>query len=150
MTMDEWNAKSAGAVMEAKPEDIRVISEEKNDPVKEPEVKKSVETTENNAEEKIVLPSESSAALSLILGIFSILFGVFFGGAPWIGILLGVGGIIIGASEKKKKHKATKGLATGGFVCGIVGTSLSVVVGIVCAALGIFLKIAGSFLSFLF
>lgn len=153
MTLNEWedkkNASAAAAaapkpdVVDARPEDVRPIaeSEKKKQAEKETKAEPELKTEMINGQEVVVTTSESAGVLALILGILSIIFGIFYGGAPWIGILLGVGGITIGAVERKRKNKKTKGVATGGFVCGIVGVSLSVVMGIVCFAISAIIKL---------
>lgn len=68
---------------------------------------------------------------ALILGICSVVFSIFpilFG--YYGAILLGVLGIILAAVGKKKGAKC----ATGGLVLSIIGTALSVVFWLACAA----------------
>ena len=69
---------------------------------------------------------------SLVLGIVSIVFAVFGLGFP-VGAVCGIIGIILGVLGKKDPEKA--GLATGGFVCSIIGTVLSLMFIILCAGL---------------
>ena len=70
---------------------------------------------------------------SLILGIVSILIGCFSGGLlGWVGTIAGIVGIILGALGRK--NEASKGLATGGLVCSIIGTFLGLILYIACVA----------------
>ena len=66
------------------------------------------------------------AIIALVVGILSIIFAFVY---TWIGLVLGIAGIIIGA--KARKQSQTK-MATAGFVCSIVGLVLSAVL-VVCA-----------------
>ena len=93
--------------------------------------------------------ASSAAKLGLALGVISIVLGVFFAGAPWLGIVVGTIAIIIGASEKNKGEE-TKGIATGALTCGIVGVSLSVAFGIFFGILGIAIKILTKLFGWIF
>ena len=62
------------------------------------------------------------AIASLVLGILSIILAYFY--AP-VGLVLGIIGIVLGAKARKE---APSGIATGGFVCSIIGT-------VICGAL---------------
>ena len=62
------------------------------------------------------------AIASLALGILSIILAFVY--TP-IGLILGIVGIVLGAKARKE---APSGMATGGFVCSIIGT-------VICAAL---------------
>ena len=66
------------------------------------------------------------AIIALVVGILSIVFAVVY---VWIGLVLGIAGIII--SAKARKQSQTK-MATAGFVCSIIGLALSAVF-LVCA-----------------
>lgn len=68
---------------------------------------------------------------ALVLGIVSAALGIFGFGFP-IGTIAGVVGIILGALGRKDPEK--RGLATAGLVCSIVGTILSVLLFLACAA----------------
>lgn len=69
---------------------------------------------------------------SLVLGIISIIIGLFSAGAlGWFGAILGILGIIFGAVAKKN---ASSGVATGGLVCSIIGTVLSLLLYVACVA----------------
>ena len=60
------------------------------------------------------------AVASLVLGLGSILFGVLFfitGWAAYIGLALGIIGIVLGAIKLKKSK-----MAVAGFICSLVGT----------------------------
>lgn len=70
---------------------------------------------------------------SLILGIIAILVGLVSAGAfGWLGTIIGIVGIILGALGRKNPEG--RGLATGGLVCSIIGTILSLAFYIACAA----------------
>lgn len=70
---------------------------------------------------------------SLILGIISILIGVFLSGlVGWLGAIVGILGIILGALGRKNAEN--RGVATGGLVCSIIGTILSLLLFLACAA----------------
>lgn len=68
---------------------------------------------------------------SLILGIFSIVFS-FIPVVNWVGIILAVVGVVLGAVGRKNPAKA--GVATGGLVCSIIGLVLSVILVVACGA----------------
>lgn len=68
---------------------------------------------------------------SLVLGIISIIFA-FTGPIGFIGIIAGVTGIILGAIARKKEP--TTGIATGGLITSIVGTSIAVLLYLACIA----------------
>lgn len=70
---------------------------------------------------------------SLVLGIIAILIGAFSAGLlGWLGAIVGILGIILGALGRKSAE--AKGLATAGLVCSIIGTILSLLFYIACAA----------------
>lgn len=70
---------------------------------------------------------------SLILGIIAILIGLVSAGLlGWLGAIVGIIGIILGALGRRNPEG--KGLATGGLVCSIIGTILSLLFYIACAA----------------
>lgn len=72
---------------------------------------------------------------SLVLGIISILIGVFSAGAlGWLGAIIGVIGIVLGSLGRKSAPADKQGVATGGMVCSIIGTVLSLLFYIACAA----------------
>lgn len=68
--------------------------------------------------------NNGKATASLVLGIISIVFvmGTFY--TSWIGLILGILAIILG---NKARKETPGGIATAGFVCGIVGTALRAV-----------------------
>lgn len=80
----------------------------------------------NNTYEQPVAPPEQSqktdtlAIVSLILGIASIVLGCC---VPYLGIALGIGGIICSVLSSKKQKS---GFATAGLVCSIIGIVLMV------------------------
>lgn len=65
--------------------------------------------------------TDTLAIVSLILGIASIVFGCCI---TYLGIALGVGGIICSVMSKKKQKS---GLATAGLVCSIIGIVFAVI-----------------------
>ena len=68
---------------------------------------------------------------SLVLGIFSILFA-FTGPAGFIGIILGVAGIVLAVLARKKDPADS--VATGGLVTSIVGCALAALFYLACLA----------------
>ena len=70
---------------------------------------------------------------SLVLGILSIVIGVFLPGPlGWLGAILGIVGIVFGASARKNSD--SNSLATAGLVCSIIGTILSLILYVACVA----------------
>lgn len=69
---------------------------------------------------------------SLILGIISLVAGLFFAGFQWVGAIVGLVGIILGAMGRKIPEK--KGIATAGMVCSIIGFVLCIIFYIACVA----------------
>lgn len=70
---------------------------------------------------------------SLVLGIIAILIGLVSAGLlGWLGAIIGILGIILGALGRQKPEG--RGLATGGLVCSIIGTILSLLFYLACAA----------------
>ena len=70
---------------------------------------------------------------SLVLGILSLVIGVFSSGLlGWLGAIMAVVGIVLGAMGRKNPEK--KGLATAGMVCSIIGLILCLLLYIACAA----------------
>ncbi len=72
--------------------------------------------------------SSGAAVASLVLGIISII-SSFFGYSAILGLILGIIGTVLGAKARKE---AQTGMATGGFVCSIIGLIFSAL-GFVCA-----------------
>lgn len=71
---------------------------------------------------------------ALVLGIISILIGLFTAGTfGWLGAILGVLGIILGALARNSDDGKTT-LATAGLVCSIIGTALCLLLYIACVA----------------
>ena len=143
MTMDEWNKENDKTVEVLSEDDIEVVSAPKMGNA-EPN------TTAQNEPVKSSTHSSSMATVGLLLGIGSIIFGLFFAGAPWIGILMGTAAIVMGAVERKSNNSDTKGLATGALACGIVGVVFSVIFGIIVAIIGTVLKGLVGILKWLF
>jgi len=71
------------------------------------------------------------AVASLVLGILSILF-VFTGPFSFIGIILGIIGIVTGVLARREAPENT--LSTGGLVTSIIGCALSLLLNIACIA----------------
>lgn len=69
---------------------------------------------------------------ALVLGICALVLGIFGLGFP-IGTICGIVGIIFGVIGRKQ-HPENAGLATGGMVCSIIGTILSLLLFFACAA----------------
>ncbi len=70
---------------------------------------------------------------SLVLGILAVVIGLFSAGAlGWLGAVLAIIGIVLGALGKKDPEK--KGIATAGLVLSIIGLVLCLILYIACAA----------------
>jgi hypothetical protein len=70
---------------------------------------------------------------SLVLGIIAVVIGLFSGGSlGWLGAILAIIGIILGALGRKDPEK--QGLATAGLVLSIIGLVLSLILYIACIA----------------
>lgn len=67
---------------------------------------------------------------SLVLGIIAIVCSIFLGGFNFVGSIVGVVGIILGALGRKDPEK--KGIATAGLVCSIIGFILGIILTIAC------------------
>ena len=76
--------------------------------------------------------NNGKATASLVLGIISIVCvtGTFY--TSWIGLILGILAIILG---NKARKETPGGIATAGFVCGIVGTVLCALMVVACTCL---------------
>ena len=82
------------------------------------------------------------AVASLVLGIISLVC-VFTGSFAWIGTILGIIGIILGALGRK--DVARQGMATAGLVCSCIAVGLDTIVAIACiACMGAGLGLLGS------
>jgi len=68
---------------------------------------------------------------ALVLGIVSVVFSLILGGAGWVGPIIGIVGIVLGAVAKKKGQG---GIATAGLVLSIIGTAISLIITIACIA----------------
>lgn len=72
---------------------------------------------------------------ALVLGIIAIIIGIFSAGTlGWAGAIMGIIGIILGALGRKNAPEGKTGIATGGLVCSIIGTILSLLLYVACAA----------------
>lgn len=133
MTMDEWKQQNTaeGTVEKLDDEDVEVIK---------PKTYETVTPVEDGTPVEKIESESNITSIALFLGIASIVLGVFFAGAPWLGILTGTAAIVMGAVEKKKNDPSTVSTAKAVLVCGIVGVSLSVFLGIVCGVLGLVVK----------
>lgn len=70
---------------------------------------------------------------SLVLGIIAVVIGLFSGGSlGWLGAILAIIGIILGALGRKDPEK--QGLATAGLVLSIIGLVLCLILYIACIA----------------
>ncbi|OQB25647.1 MAG: hypothetical protein BWY11_00255 [Firmicutes bacterium ADurb.Bin182] len=74
--------------------------------------------------------TNGKAIASLILGILAAVF-VFFASMAWVGIILGVIGLILGISANKESHS---GMATAGIVLSIVSIAICAITFIACVA----------------
>ncbi len=69
---------------------------------------------------------------SLVLGIIALVCGIFLTGLNWLGAIVGLIGIILGALGRK--NYAKKGIATAGMVCSIIGFVFSITLYLACVA----------------
>ena len=69
---------------------------------------------------------------SLVLGIVSLVCGFFLAGFQWVGAIVGLIGIILGALGRKNPEQ--KGVSTAGLVCSIIGFVLCIILYIACVA----------------
>lgn len=69
---------------------------------------------------------------SLVLGIISLVCGVFLAGFQWVGAIVGLIGIVLGAQGRKNPEK--QGMATAGLVCSIIGFVLCIILYVACVA----------------
>ena len=75
------------------------------------------------------------AVASLILGIFGMIFGVFCSAIPvinWIGVIMAIAGVVLGAIGKKNPEKA--GLATAGMIISIIALALGLMFTLICGS----------------
>ncbi len=73
------------------------------------------------------------AVASLVLGIVSLVIGFFISSAGWLGALIAIIGIVLGASARKKYDEQYK-IATAGMVCSIIGIVINLIFYIACVA----------------
>ena len=69
---------------------------------------------------------------SLVLGIISVVLALLFSGFGWLAAILGLVGIVLGSSARKKGQG---GIATAGLVLSIIGLVLGLLMYVACAAL---------------
>lgn len=69
---------------------------------------------------------------SLVLGIISVVLAVLFSGFGWLAAILGLIGIVLGTSARKKGQD---GVATAGLVLSIIGLILGLLMYVACAAM---------------
>lgn len=72
------------------------------------------------------------AVTSLVFGIISLVIGFFF---RWLGAIIALVGIILGAVGRKNPEK--KGIATAGLVLSIIGLVISIIMLIACNAVSV-------------
>ena len=72
------------------------------------------------------------AVASLVLGIVSVVVAVFISGFGWVGTIIGIVGIVLGALAKKKDP--TNKMGTAGLVLSIIGTVLGILLYVACVA----------------
>lgn len=77
--------------------------------------------------------SNGFAIAGLVLGILSIVssFTIVFAGLGWLGLVLGIVGIVMGVMAKKRNPS---GMATAGLVLSIIGTVLCGITFVACVA----------------
>ncbi len=90
-------------------------------------------------------PNNNKAVASLVLGIVSVVC-VFFGSAAFLGIILGVVGLILGINAKKE---APSSMATAGIILSIVAIAACAIVFIACVACIGFFSSAAEYSQFL-
>lgn len=73
------------------------------------------------------------AIASLVLGIVSLIIGIFISSVGWLGALIAIVGIILGAYVRKKHDDQYK-IATAGMVCSIIGIVINLIFYIACIA----------------
>lgn len=81
------------------------------------------------------IPGKGKATASLVLGIISLVCGIFgsFLITALIGIGCGIAGIILGSQAKKELPEGyPSGTAKGGLICSIIGLVLSAIVFVAC------------------
>ena len=69
---------------------------------------------------------------SLVLGIISLVFSFAGVGVQWIGAIIALPGIVLGAIARKKPE--TRGIGTAGLVCSIIGFILCIILYVACVA----------------
>lgn len=72
------------------------------------------------------------AVASLVLGIISIVCGLFLTSLQWLGAIIGIIGIVLGVKARKVPEQ--HGMATAGLVCSIIGLILCILMYVACAA----------------
>ena len=100
-----------------------------------PEQKRNIENYRSSAVNRAPEKRGQTGAAPLVLGIISIVIAVFSAAVlGWLGAILGIIGIILGANDRKNSLEGESGIATGGWVCSIIGTVLNLLFYVACLA----------------
>ncbi len=86
----------------------------------------------NNYQSQQPTKNNGLATASLVLGIVSLVFSLFFGSLAWLGTITGIVGIILGAISIKKYGKSN--FATAGLIMSVISVALSIIIVIACVA----------------
>ena len=75
--------------------------------------------------------------VSLVLGIISIAIALLSVGMwGWLGAIIGIIGLLLGANDRKNSLEEMGVIATAGFVCSITGIALNLLLFLACHFLG--------------
>lgn len=85
------------------------------------------------------VPGKSKATVALVLSIVSLVLA-WFGWLAIIGLVVAIVAVVLGVQARKEMPEGTTGMATAGFVMGIIGIALN---GILFIACGLCLTAAG-------
>lgn len=77
------------------------------------------------------MDSNNKALVSLICGIASVVF-IWFGYSAFLSIVFGIAAIITGSAARKELPSSETGMATAGFVLGIIGLVLGAFMLVAC------------------
>ena len=73
--------------------------------------------------------------VSLVLGIISIAIALLSVGMwGWLGAIIGIIGLLLGANDRKNSLGGESGTAKAGWICSIIGTSLNLLFYVACIA----------------